>query len=70
MPPRVKFQKKEIVNAALNVVRKEGIDWLSGSPESRRNPTQAAGTYWKTHEPFLERQLNQGDFAEVSSGGM
>lgn len=26
MPPRVKFQKKEIVNAALNVVRKEGID--------------------------------------------
>lgn len=26
MPPRVKFQKKEIVNAAINVVRKEGID--------------------------------------------
>ena len=26
MPPRVKFQKKEIVNAALNVVKKEGID--------------------------------------------
>ena len=26
MPPRVKFQKREIVNAALNVVRKEGIN--------------------------------------------
>lgn len=26
MPPKVKFQKNEIVNAALNVVRKEGID--------------------------------------------
>ena len=26
MPPRVKFQKKEIVNAALNVAGREGID--------------------------------------------
>ncbi len=26
MPPAVKFQKEEIINAALNVVRKKGID--------------------------------------------
>ena len=26
MPPKVKFQKEEIVNAALNVARKQGID--------------------------------------------
>lgn len=26
MPPKVKFQKEEIVNAALNVARKKGID--------------------------------------------
>lgn len=26
MPPRVKFQKEEVVRAALNIVRKKGID--------------------------------------------
>ena len=26
MPPRVKFQKEEIVRAALNVARERGID--------------------------------------------
>ena len=29
MPPKVKFQKEEIVSAALNVARKEGIDGVT-----------------------------------------
>ncbi len=29
MPPRVKFQKEEIIDAALNIVREKGIDALT-----------------------------------------
>ena len=35
MPPKVKFQKKEIVGAALNVARKKGIDAVTAREVAR-----------------------------------
>ena len=31
MPPKVKFQKEEIVTAAMNVARRDGIDAVTGA---------------------------------------
>lgn len=50
MPPKVKFTKKEITDAALNVVRKYGIDGLTArrTAEQLKTSTHPIFTYYDT----------------------
>ena len=52
MPPRVKFQKEEIVNAALSLVREKGIDAVTAREVAGRLgvSTRPIFTYFDTME--------------------
>ncbi len=74
MPPKVKFQKEEIVDAALNVVRKKGIDAVTArevAAELRVSP-RPIFTWFDTMEKLKTEvyELAKGHYRKYIERGL